>query len=52
MVLNTSKLTELSQMLAKFRDDGYEIAKEIKGVGMYTASAASQMLSRDFKKQA
>ncbi|WP_313306473.1 hypothetical protein [Stutzerimonas balearica] len=48
MVLNTSKLTDLTQMLAKFRDDGYEIAREIKGVGMYTASAASQMLSRDF----
>ena len=29
---------------------GYEIAKEIKGVGIYNASAASQMLSRDFKK--
>lgn len=52
MVLNTSKLTDLSQMLAKFRDEGYEIAKEIKGVGMYTASAASQMLSRDFERQA
>jgi anti-sigma regulatory factor (Ser/Thr protein kinase) len=52
MVLNTRKLTDLSQMLAKFKADGYEIAKEIKGVGMYTASAASQMLSRDFKKQA
>lgn len=50
MVLNTSKLIELSKMLALFRDEGYEIAKEIKGVGMYTASAASQMLSRDFKK--
>ena len=50
MVLNTSKLTDLSQMLAKFRDEGYEIAKEIKGVGMYTASAASQMLSRDFER--
>jgi hypothetical protein len=49
MVLNTSKLTELSKMLALFREDGYKIAKEIKGVGMYTASAASQMLSRDFK---
>lgn len=48
MVLNTSKLTGLSQMLAKFRDEGYDIAKEIKDVGMYTASAASQMLSRDF----
>ncbi|MEF9672264.1 hypothetical protein [Pseudomonas viridiflava] len=50
MVLNTSKLTELSKMLAKFKDEGYEIAKEIKGVGIYNASAASQMLSRDFKK--
>lgn len=50
MVLNTSKLTELSGMLANFRDEGYEIAKQIKGVGMYTASSASQMLSRDFKK--
>lgn len=48
--LNTSKLTELSVMLTKFREDGYEIAKEIKGVGMYTASSASQMLSRDFSK--
>jgi len=52
MVLNTSKLTELSSMLAKFRDEGYEIAKQIKGVGMYEASAASQMLSRDFNKNA
>lgn len=51
MVLNTSKLTELSTMLAKFRDEGYEIAKQIKGVGMYEASAASQMLSRDFEKK-
>lgn len=48
MVLNTSRLTELSSMLEKFRDEGYEIAKQIKGVGMYRASAASQMLSRDF----
>ena len=52
MVLNTSKLTELSSMLTKFRGDGYEIAKQIKGVGMYEASAASQMLSRDFDKKA
>lgn len=52
MVLNTSKLTKLSSMLAKFRDDGYEIAKQIKGVGMYEASAASQMLSRDFERNA
>ena len=52
MVLNTSKLTELNSMLAKFREDGYEVAKQIKGVGMYAASAASQMLSRDFTERA
>lgn len=52
MVLNTSKLTELSSMLAKFRNEGYEIARQINGVGMYEASAASQMLSRDFNKNA
>lgn len=51
MVLNTNKLTALSGMLSKFRSDGYEIAKTIKGVGMYDASAASQMLSRDFAKK-
>ncbi len=50
MVLNTCHLTNLAEMLAQFRDEGYEIAKEIKGVGIYSASAASQMLSRDFKK--
>lgn len=49
MVLNTRKLIKLNEMLAQFRTDGYEIAKDIKGVGMYTASAASQMLSRDFR---
>lgn len=48
MVLNTSKLSKLNDMLAKFREEGYEVAKQIKGVGIYTASAASQMLSRDF----
>ncbi|MDP8567544.1 hypothetical protein [Methylophilus aquaticus] len=50
LVLNTSKLTELGTMLAKFRDEGYEVARQIKASGMYTASAASQMLSRDFAK--
>ncbi|MEZ8365411.1 hypothetical protein AB6C96_09665 [Vibrio cyclitrophicus] len=51
MVLNTSKLSELNSMLAKFREEGYEVAKQIKGVGVYTASAASQMLSRDFTER-
>ncbi|CAI2069066.1 ATP-binding protein [Serratia quinivorans] len=49
MVLNTSKLGALSSMLSQFRDDGYKIAAEIKSQGVYTASAASLMLSRDFK---
>lgn len=48
MVLNTAKLTELETMLSRFRDQGYERAKQIKGVGVYSASAASLMLSRDF----
>ncbi|WP_022958929.1 hypothetical protein [Spongiibacter tropicus] len=48
MVLNTSRLIALSEMLKKFRNEGYETAKKIKGVGLYEASAASQMLSRDF----
>lgn len=50
MVLNTSKLQKLSDMLRLYRDEGYDVAKTIKGVGYYQASAASQMLSRDFKK--
>ncbi|ROQ20927.1 hypothetical protein EDC38_1545 [Marinimicrobium koreense] len=50
MVLNTKRLTELADMLATFREDGYRIARQIKGVGAYEASAASQMLSRDFTK--
>lgn len=49
MVLNTNKLETLGVMLSKFRKEGYEVAKKIKGVGIYEASAASQMLSRDFK---
>lgn len=50
MVLNTKKIKKLPEMLREYRDEGYEIAKSIKGVGYYQASAASQMLSRDFKK--
>ncbi|WP_413482451.1 hypothetical protein [Morganella psychrotolerans] len=50
MILNTKNLGSLSLMLAKFRDDGYLLATEIKNAGIYHASAASQMLSRDFNK--
>lgn len=49
MVLNTRKLASLSGMLEQFRNEGYEVARQIRGVGVYTASAASQMLSRDFQ---
>ncbi len=49
MVLNTRKLASLSGMLQQFRSEGYEVARQIKGVGVYAASAASQMLSRDFQ---
>jgi len=49
MVLKTSKLISLNDMLQQFRSEGYEVARQIKGVGFYAASAASQMLSRDFR---
>ncbi|BAW80220.1 hypothetical conserved protein [Candidatus Nitrosoglobus terrae] len=48
MILDTSRLEALSKMLAKFTRDGHRIASEIKKNGVYTASAASQMLYRDF----
>lgn len=51
MVLNTSRLTKLADMLRQYRDEGYEVAKTINGVGYYQASAASQMLSRDFRNK-
>lgn len=44
-----SKLDQLSSQLQLFRKEGYEIASKIKGIGFYTASSASQMLSKDFK---
>lgn len=50
MILNTQQLGKLDDMLSDFRKDGVRIAKDIKGTGIYRASDASQMLSRDFKK--
>lgn len=50
MVLDTNKLTELSTMLGQFREEGYKIARDMGGIGSYSASAASKMLSKDFKK--
>lgn len=48
MVLDTSKLDDLKIMLSRFQKDGFEIAAKLKDLGVYNASAASQMLSRDF----
>lgn len=47
--LSISKLEKLSSQLAAYRTEGYQIASQLKGIGYYTASAASQMLSKDFK---
>ncbi len=47
--LSISKLEKLYSQLETFRTEGYQIASQLKGIGYYTASAASQMLSKDFK---
>ena len=49
MVLSTDKLKKLENMLSSYREEGFKIAKQIKGVGFVSASAASLMLSKDFK---
>ncbi len=50
MVLSTERLSSLSEMLETYRKDGFEIAKQIKSIGRLSASSASLMLSKDFKK--
>ncbi|THF53861.1 ATP-binding protein [Allorhizobium terrae] len=47
--LDTSKLSDLKDRLAGFHKDGIRAAKEIKGANKSYASAASQMLTRDFQ---
>ena len=49
MVLNTSSLGSLSEKLNELSKEGKKLAKHIKNAGNVEASAASQMLSRDFK---
>lgn len=48
MVLDTSKIETLKDMLGQFHQEAQEITKQLKGLGQYNASTASQMLSRDF----
>ena len=49
MDLSISKLSQLQTQLETYRTEGYQIASQIKGIGYYSASAASLMLSKDFK---
>lgn len=49
MDLSLSKLSQLQTQLATYRTEGYQIASQIEGIGYYSASAASLMLSKDFK---
>jgi len=49
LFLDTSQLSDLKDRLAGFHSDGKRAAKEIKGANTSYASAASQMLTRDFQ---
>lgn len=49
MVLNTNEIGILNEMLDQFKNEGYEVAKELRGASADRASSASQMLYRDFK---
>lgn len=49
LFLDTSQLTDLKDRLAGFHKDGVRAAKEISGANTSYASAASQMLTRDFQ---
>ncbi len=50
MVLSTDRLWALSEMLESYREDGFNIAKQIRSIGFVSASSASLMLSKDFKE--
>lgn len=49
IVLDLNRLIALDASIDQFKEEGFHLAKQIKGVNMYEASTASQMLSRDFK---
>jgi anti-sigma regulatory factor (Ser/Thr protein kinase) len=49
LFLDTSQLSDLRDRLAGFHRDGVRVAREIKGANTSYASAASQMLARDFQ---
>ncbi len=47
--IDTAKLSDLKDRLSQFHDDGIKASKEIGGANTSYASAASQMLARDFQ---
>lgn len=49
LFLDTSQLVDLRDRLAGFHKDGIRAAREIRGANKSYASAASQMLTRDFQ---
>ena len=49
MLINTSNIPKLNEQLRIFAEEGRIAAREIKGANTNIASAASQMLSQDFK---
>ncbi len=50
MVINTEQLFDLNVMQEAFRIEGYKIAKELENIGDLSAPAASQYITRDFRK--
>ncbi len=47
--IDTKSITCYSEMLSKYRKEGYEIAKQFSGKEAIIPSVASTMLARDFK---
>jgi hypothetical protein len=49
MCINTKRITNYSDMLKKFKEEGYATAKKIGGADALQPSLASTMLARDFQ---
>lgn len=50
MRIDTSKIKDYSEVLEKYRNEGYEAAKKFSGKDAIEPSVASTMLARDFKE--
>ena len=48
--IDTSNIYSYSEMLAKYRNEGYEAAKKFAGKDAIEPSIASTMLARDFQE--